>query len=94
MFTTGGHRLIAWGNTTNIPIDINKAKVLGEQGWRWSSHVHPDGSLISSQVDRVIIQFFRNKKSRLSDPYGHRIMLNKDSDLISPKWRPFNKWKR
>ena len=60
-------------------------------GGRWSNHVHLEGSLISSQGDRVIIQFFRNKKSRLSDPYGHRSMLNKDSDLISPKWRPFNK---
>ena len=91
MFTTGGRRLIVRGNTTSIPIDINKAKVLGEQGWRWSSHVHPDGSLISSQGDRVIIQFFRNKKSGLSEPYGHRSMFNKDSDLISPEWRPFNK---
>ena len=91
MLTTGGRRLIVRGNATSIPIDINKAKVLGEQGWRWSSHVHPDGSLISSQGDRVIIQFFRNKKSGLSDPYGHRSMFNKDSDLISPEWRPFNK---
>lgn len=76
MFTTGGHRLIVRGNATSIPIDINKAKALGEQGWRWFNHVHPDGSLISSQGDKVIIQFFRYKKSRLSDPYGHRSKFN------------------
>ena len=38
-----------------------------------------------------LVKYFRNKKSGLSDPYGHRSMFNKDSDLISPKWRPFNK---
>ena len=38
-----------------------------------------------------LVKYFRNKKSGLSEPYGHRSMFNKDSDLISPKWRPFNK---
>ena len=38
-----------------------------------------------------LVKYFRNKKSGLFEPYGHRSMFNKDSDLISPRWRPFNK---
>lgn len=91
MFTTGGRRLIVRGNPTSIPIDIDKAKQLGEQGWRWSSHVHPDGSLSSSDGDRIIFKYFRNERSGLSDPYAHRSMFNSNGDLISPEWRPLSK---
>ena len=88
MLTIGGRRLIVRGNATSIPIDINKAKVLGEQGWRWSSHVHPDGTLMSSEGDRLIIRFFRNTRSEIFDLKGTRIPFNSKGDMITPDWKP------
>lgn len=87
MFTTGGHRLIARGNATSIPIDINKAKALGEQGWRWSSHVHTDGTLMSSEGDRLIIRLFRNTRSEIFDLKGTTIPFNSKGDMITPDWK-------
>ncbi|EIX6435701.1 hypothetical protein MKU92_004735 [Salmonella enterica] len=55
MFTTGGRRLIIRGNATSVPIDVVKAQELSAQGWRWSSHVHPDGSTMSSPGDRAVL---------------------------------------
>ena len=88
MFTTGGRRLIVRGKATSIPIDINKAKVLGEQGWRWSSHVHPDGTLMSSEGDRLIIRFFRNTRSEIFDLKGTRILFNSKGDMITTDRKP------
>lgn len=92
MFTTGGRRLIIRGNATGVPIGIVEAEELATKGWRWSSHVHPDGTLRSSLGDRAILKIFKdhnlNSKSSISDPYGRRFNFSPDGDLISPEWRP------
>lgn len=92
MFTTGGRRLIIRGNATGVPIGAVEAEELAAKGWRWSSHVHPDGTLRSSLGDRAILKIFRdhnlNSKSSISDPYGRRFNFSPDGDLISPEWRP------
>ncbi|EKU4725933.1 MULTISPECIES: type VI secretion system tube protein TssD [Citrobacter] len=92
MFTTGGRRLIIRGNATGVPIGAVETEELAAKGWRWSSHVHPDGTLRSSLGDRAILKIFRdhnlNSKSSISDPYGRRFNFSPDGDLISPEWRP------
>lgn len=92
MFTTGGRRLIIRGNATGVPIGAVEAEELAAKSWRWSSHVHPDGTLRSSLGDRAILKIFRdhnlNSKSSISDPYGRRFNFSPDGDLISPEWRP------
>ncbi|ECF3154125.1 type VI secretion system tube protein TssD [Salmonella enterica subsp. enterica] len=92
MFTTGGRRLIIRGNATGVPIGAVEAEELAAKGWRWSSHVHPDGTLRSSLGDRAILKIFKdhnlNSKSSISDPYGRRFNFSPDGDLISPEWIP------
>ncbi|CBG91079.1 type VI secretion system tube protein TssD [Citrobacter rodentium] len=92
MFTTGGRRLIIRGDATGVPIGAIEAEELAVKGWRWSSHVHPDGTLRSSTGDRAILSIFKehglNKKSAIIDPYGRRFNFSPDGDLISSDWRP------
>lgn len=88
MFTTGGRRLIIRGNATGVPIGAVEAEELAAKGWRWSSHVHPDGTLRPSDGDMFVIKFFRNEKSAISDPYGKRNMFNQYGTMISPEWAP------
>ncbi|GKX50336.1 RHS repeat domain-containing protein [Budvicia aquatica] len=88
MFTVGGRRMIMCGDEFTIPIGETEAKALAAQGWRWSSHVHPDGALGPSEGDIHIIKFFTNKKSTISDPYGKRGMFDKNGVMISPEWKP------
>lgn len=92
MFTTGGNRMIIRGDATSIPIGTAEAETLAAQGWRWSSHVHPDGTLRSSPGDRLVLKIFENhglnSKSAISDPYGRRTTFSSTGDLVSPEWRP------
>lgn len=88
MFTTGERRMAMRGDETTIPIGVADAEVLAAQGWRWSSHVHPDGMLRSSEGDRIVLECFSNKRSAISDPYVKRTTFSPDGDLISPEWIP------
>lgn len=90
MFTAGGRRLIARGDAQGIPIGIadGSAQELAAQGWRWSSHVHPDGVLRSSSGDRAVLGVFSNSRSAVLDPYGGRGLFSSKGDMIGPSWLP------
>ncbi|MES9903020.1 MAG: hypothetical protein ABW168_10090 [Sedimenticola sp.] len=90
MFTTGGRRLIVRGDADGVPISTldGSAQRLADQGWRFSSHVHPDGSLMSSAGDRNVLSVFSNSKSAVLDPYGGRGLFNSNGDMISSGWLP------
>lgn len=90
MFSTGGRRLIIRGDATGVPIGTadGSAQALAAQGWRWSSHVHPDGSLMSSIGDRIVLSVFPNVRSTVLDPFGGRGLFNSNGDLISSGWLP------
>jgi hypothetical protein len=90
MFTTGGRRLLVRGNAGGVPISLadGSAQSLANQGWRWSSHMHPDGSLLSSAGDRAVLSVFRNSRSSIMTPTGSRGLFNANGDLIGPGWLP------
>ena len=90
MFTAGGRRLLIRGDATGVPIGIadGSASSLASQGWRWSSHVHSDGSLLSSAGDRAVLSVFGNSRSAILTPTGSRGLFNPDGDLIGPGWLP------
>lgn len=90
MFSVGGRRLIVRGDATGVPISLmdGSAQELAAQGWRWSSHVHPDGSLLSSIGDRNVLSLSPNRTSALLDPYGGRGWFNYNGDLINNSWLP------
>ncbi|MGC3991663.1 MAG: RHS repeat-associated core domain-containing protein [Chthoniobacteraceae bacterium] len=88
MFTTGGRRLIMRGDSQTVPISPEQAQSLSEQGWRWSSHVHPDGVLRSSLGDRKVLGPFRNQRSAILDPFGGRSLFSPTGDMVSPSWLP------
>ncbi|MDO3891461.1 RHS domain-containing protein, partial [Salmonella enterica] len=87
MFSTGGRRLIIRGNATSVPIDMAKAQELSAQGWRWSSHVHPDGTLMSSDGDRAILGAMGGQRSAIFDPDGNRKIFTPDGDSMEG-WLP------
>ncbi len=87
MFTAGGRRLIIRGNAKTVPVDPVKAQELSAQGWRWSSHVHPDGSLISSKGDRIILRAMGGKESALFDIHGNSITFSPNGDIFK-NWLP------
>lgn len=88
MFTTGGRRLIVRGDASSIPIGIEdgSAQALASQGWRWSAHVHPDGSLMSSPGDRNVLAMFSNARSAVLDPFGKRGMFSPGGDMLDSSW--------
>lgn len=90
MFTTGGRRLIVRGDSTGVPIGLEdgSAQALADQGWRWSAHVHPDGSLMSSVGDRNVLAVFPNARSAVLDPFGGRGMFNPRGDMLDSSWLP------
>ena len=90
MFTTGGRRLIVRGDATSVPIGLldGSAQALASQGWRWSAHVHPDGSLMSSIGDRSVLAIFPNTRSAVLDPFGRRALFNPGGDMLSSSWLP------
>jgi hypothetical protein len=90
MFTAGGRRLVVRGTADGIPIGIadGSAQELAAQGWRWSSHVHPDGVLRSSIGDRAVLDVFRNQRSAILDPVGGRSLFSPAGDMLSPSWLP------
>ncbi|MBC7768444.1 MAG: hypothetical protein H7124_06635 [Phycisphaerales bacterium] len=90
MFTTGGRRLIIRGDATGVPIGIadGSAHELAAQGWRFSSHVHPDGSLLSSAGDRAVLSVFGNSRSAVLSPTGSRGLFSANGDMIGPGWLP------
>ena len=90
MFTLGGRRLIVRGSADGVPIGLanGSAQALAAKGWRWSSHVHPDGSLLSSIGDRNVLGVFPNRTSAVLDPFGGRGWFNPNGDMINSSWLP------
>lgn len=66
LFTKGNERLVVRGDAVSVKIDIEQAKQMAEQGYRWSGHTHPGvdfNCLFSSDGDRTILKQFEQRTS-------------------------------
>ena len=73
LFTKGNERLVIRGNRYSVNIDVEKAKELRKQGYKWSGHTHPGtevSSLISSEGDKIILKTFNQEKSVIYNSKG------------------------
>lgn len=73
LFTKGKDRLVIRGNTVSINVDVETAKQMAEQGYRWSGHTHPGvdfNCLFSSDGDRTILKQFRQRTSVIYNSKG------------------------
>ena len=73
LFTKGGERLIIRGDSRTVNIDVEQAKMLSEQGYKWSGHTHPgieDGFATPSQGDKDILRCFDQDTSVIYNSKG------------------------
>lgn len=73
LFTKGNERLIIRGNAVSVNIDIEQAKQMAQQGYRWSGHTHPGvdfNCLFSSDGDRTILKQFEQNTSVIYNSKG------------------------
>lgn len=73
MFTKGGNRLVIRGNEYKVNIDIEQAKSLAAQGYKWSGHTHPGigyNVLMPSKGDKEILRQFPQKISVIYNSNG------------------------
>lgn len=80
MFTKGGKRLIIRGNSYSVNININEAKQLAKQGYKWSGHTHPGiefNSLLASYGDVEILKTFKQQQSVIYNSKGDFLTFEK-----------------
>lgn len=73
MFTRKGERMVVRGNYRETPIDVEMARQMASEGWRWSGHTHPGhtrNSLQSSDGDRAILMAFGGHQSVIYNSVG------------------------
>ncbi len=82
MFTKGGERLIVRGSSYKVNINIEEAKILSKQGYRWSGHTHPgtnDNCMTSSPGDHLILECFAQNTSVIYNSKGQFRTFEKES---------------
>jgi hypothetical protein len=80
LFTRSGQRMIIRGNAKTVPVTPEMARGLGAQGWRWSGHVHPNFSMISSEGDRAVLGAMGGRQSAIYDPYARYRLFSPKGD--------------
>ncbi|UXY14519.1 hypothetical protein N8I74_14500 [Chitiniphilus purpureus] len=91
MFSTGGRRLIIRGDAGSVPISPKMATNLANQGWRWSSHVHPgfdSGVLRSSIGDRAVLDAMGGNQGAIFNSLGQRRLFTPAGDSLNG-WTPW-----
>lgn len=90
VLTTGGRRMIIRGNPVSVPLDVDRARELAAQGWRFSAHTHPGptaAQLRSSIGDRNVLQAFGGSRSAIYNSVGQRGLFTPRADDMS-RWLP------
>jgi hypothetical protein len=91
MFTKGNERLIIRGDAKSVNISPKKAKILAEQGYRWSGHTHiTKNDFQASYGDYEVLAQFNQDESVIYDNFGHfntfknygRLDLNEKKTLL------------
>ncbi|MBQ8133649.1 MAG: hypothetical protein IJ192_04490 [Clostridia bacterium] len=73
LFTKGKDRLIVRGHATSVKIDVEDAKKMSEQGYRWSGHTHPGvdyNCLFASDGDKFVLEQFKQSTSVIYNSKG------------------------
>lgn len=73
MFTKGNERMVVRGNTGGVNIDVEQAKRLNTEGYRWSGHTHPGTGInttIPSSGDKEILNCFDQEQGVIYDSKG------------------------
>jgi hypothetical protein len=81
MFTRGSERLVVRGDAEHVNINSRSAVELNAQGYRWSGHTHPGGSmmvLLSSEGDREVLEAFNQDTSVIYNSIGLYQTFTKD----------------
>ncbi|MDR4467886.1 MAG: FG-GAP-like repeat-containing protein [Nitrospira sp.] len=90
VLTTGGRRMIIRGNPGSVPLDVDRARELAAQGWRFSAHTHPgptSAQLTSSIGDRNVLAAFGGARSAIYNSVGNRGLYTPVGDDLSG-WLP------
>ena len=80
-FTKGGERLIIRGNYNSVNVDIDRARALSEQGYKWSGHTHPGigrNCLQASPGDIEILRCFKQEVAYIYNTQGMYLEFGKE----------------
>lgn len=81
LFTRSGQRMIIRGDSRSVPVNIDRAKQLAENGFRWSGHTHPGSSptvLQASDGDYGILNVFKQEFSVVYNSVGRFLVFRRD----------------
>ncbi len=78
LFTKGSNRMIVRGDKVSVNIDIDKAKELAQNGYRWSGHTHPGYDLLAltaSDGDYNVLKAFGQKEGVIYNSLGQYMVF-------------------
>lgn len=81
MFTKGKERIIIRGNSHSVNVDIEAAKKLAENGYKWSGHTHPGTDMICmfpSDGDKAVLGQFKHNTSVIYNSKGQFATFEKE----------------
>lgn len=81
MFTKGGERLVIRGDSNSVNVDIERAKELSKQGYKWSGHTHPGvgrNCLMASRGDKDILRCFKQEVVYIYNSQGSYLEFGKE----------------
>ena len=81
LFTKGNERLIIRGDSRTVNIDVEQAKILSEQGYRWSGHTHPGIGMMclsASSGDMEILKCFKQSVAYIYNSQGMYLEFGKE----------------
>lgn len=81
MFTKGNERLIIRGNSKMVSTDTDAAKLLANQGYKWSGHTHPGDTMLClfpSDGDKAILKCFPQDISVIYNSKGEYATFGKE----------------
>ena len=70
MFTRDSERLIVRGNSVKVEVDVDIAKALKAQGYKWSGHTHSGTSVVPSDGDFLVLKAFDQQRSAIYNSLG------------------------
>lgn len=81
MFTKGRSRLIIRGNKNSVNVDLDVARQLASEGYKWSGHTHPGNDtlcMLPSDGDKAVLKLFNHKSSAIYNSKGQHTTFEKE----------------